>query len=133
MTVASNDNLVLPTVVYIEDDDLCAELVSDGLGERCRILRASDGLAGLELAERILPALVLVDLHLPALTGFEVIERLRANPQTTDIPVLAISARIMAGEEARALALGCRGFVAKPFRLTRLRQEVDAALAPPKK
>lgn len=128
MTGAPDDIRPLPTVVYIEDDDPCAELVTDGLRDRCRILRAPDGLAGLTLVERITPALVLVDLSLPALSGFEVIERLRANPQTADIPVLAISARIMAGEEARAQKLGCRGFVKKPFRLATLRREVDTAL-----
>jgi len=121
-------NRDLPTVVYIEDDDPCAELVNDALQERCRVLRVADGLAGLALVERIKPALVLVDLHLPSLSGFEVIERLRATPGTADIPVLAISARIMAGEAARAQALGCRGFVEKPFGLETLRREVDAAL-----
>jgi len=129
MNGAPDDIRALPTVVYIEDDDPCADLVTDGLRDQCRILRASDGLAGLALVERIIPALVLVDVRLPALSGFEVIERLRANPPTTDIPVLAISARIMAGEEARAKKLGCRGFVRKPFRLATLRREVDAALA----
>ncbi len=118
----------LPTVVYIEDDDLCADLVRDALEDRCRILLASDGLTGLELVERMHPSLVLVDIHLPALSGFEVIERLHANPQTSDIPVLAISARIMAGEPARSRALGCTGFVQKPFRLATLRREVAHAL-----
>lgn len=129
MTGTPDNENALPAVVYIEDDDLCAELVKDGLVDRCRILRARDGLAGLELARRIVPALVLVDLHLPALSGFEVIERLRADPRTVDIPVLAISARIMAGEGARAQTLGCRGFVEKPFRLATLRRAVDSALA----
>jgi len=129
MTLSSDDKLSLPTVVYIEDDALCAELVSDGLAEICRILRAADGLAGLDLVEKVLPALVLVDLHLPALSGFDVIERLRTNSQTSDIPVLAISARIMAGEEARVLAMGCRDFVAKPFRLATLRRKVTTALS----
>ena len=128
MTDPAEKNSPLPTVVYIEDNDPCAELVKDALRSRCRLLHVTDGLAGLALAERVVPDLVLVDLHLPSLSGFEVIARLRATPGTADIPLLAISARIMAGEEARALELGCCGFVKKPFHLKDLRQEVDAAL-----
>ncbi len=130
MTGETQDSQPLPTVVYIEDDDRCAALVTDSLEGRCRVLHASDGLAGLALAERVSPALILVDLHLPGLSGFEVIERLRTNPVTADIPRLAISARIMAGEAARAQSLGCRGFVEKPFRLATLRDALEAALAP---
>ena len=128
MTDPAGKDSPLPTVVYIEDDAPCAELVKDALRSRCRLLHVTDGLAGLALAERIVPDLVLVDLHLPSLSGFEVIARLRATPGTADIPLLAISARIMAGEGARALELGCSGFIKKPFHLKDLRQEVDSAL-----
>lgn len=128
MTDPAEKNSPLPTVVYIEDDAPCAELVRDALRSRCRVLHVADGLAGLALAERVVPALILVDLHLPSLSGFEVIARLRATSETADIPLLAISARIMAGEGARALELGCCGFIKKPFHLINLRQEVDAAL-----
>jgi CheY-like chemotaxis protein len=118
----------LPTVVYIEDDPLCADLVAAALSARCRILPAADGLTGLNLIERATPDLVLVDLQLPGFSGFEVIERLRARPQTAHLPVLVISARIMAGESARAQALGCRGFIRKPFSTNLLRIECAAAL-----
>lgn len=128
MTDPAGKDRPLPTVVYIEDDAPCAALVKDALRSRCRLLHVTDGLAGLALAERIVPDLVLVDLHLPSLSGFEVIARLRATPGTADIPLLAISARIMAGEGARALELGCSGFIKKPFYLKDLRQEVDSAL-----
>lgn len=120
--------MTLPTVVYIEDDAPCAELVTDALRSRCRILHASNAVAGMALAERVLPELILMDLHLPDLSGFEVMAKLRANPDTAHIPMLAISARIMGGEPARAKALGCSGFVKKPFRLATLREAVYAAL-----
>lgn len=120
--------MTLPTIVYIEDDAPCAELVTAALKKRCRVLHASNGVAGLGLAERVHPALVLVDLHLPGLSGFEVMAKLRANPDTAAIPLLAISARVMGGEPVRAAAMGCRGFVKKPFRLDTLREAVDAAL-----
>jgi CheY-like chemotaxis protein len=118
----------LPTAVYIEDDPLCADLVATALRERFRILPAPDGLTGLDLIERAAPDLVLVDLLLPGLSGFEVIERLRSLPQTAHLPVLVISARIMAGEIARAQALGCGGFIVKPFNIELLRRECLAAL-----
>ena len=118
-----------PTIVYIEDDPGCADLVRDALRELCEVLSAPDGPRGLDLVAATRPALVLVDLHLPTLTGFQVIEHLRSKPETASLPVVAISARVMHQERERALALGCRGFVAKPFRLDELREEIRAALA----
>ena len=117
-----------PTIVYIEDDPQCADVVRDALRKQCEVLCAADGPRGLDLVTAVRPALVLVDLHLPTLTGFQVIEHLRANPETAAVPVVAISARVMHHERDRALGLGCRDFVAKPFELDRLRRVIETAL-----
>jgi CheY-like chemotaxis protein len=117
----------LPTLLYIEDDRACADLVRDALAGRFEVVIATDGFQGLDLAPTLQPAVILVDLHLPTLSGFTVIESLLQ--QVRPAPVVAISARVMREEARRAEALGCAAFIEKPFTLATLRETLQDVLA----
>jgi signal transduction histidine kinase/DNA-binding response OmpR family regulator len=92
------------TVVVIDDDPLDLDLVDASLGaEGYTVLRAENGEAGLELVRRELPAVVVLDLLMPGLDGFAVVERLRADPATADVPVLVLTAKDMTADDRRRL------------------------------
>lgn len=116
-----------PLVVYIEDDRDNLSLVQWLLEAegRYRVLGAADGLAGLELIREQRPALVLLDLDLPLLDGFEVARKLRADPELSSTPVVAVSACVLRDERRRSLQAGCQAFVEKPFDVLVFRQLVD--------
>jgi CheY-like chemotaxis protein len=106
-------------VLVADDDDatarLLAEFLGDELGASCVV--AADGGAALRLARDLRPSLVLLDIALPGLDGFEVCRRLKTDPATWDVPVVAVSALAGDGHRDRALALGCADWVDKPFDL----------------
>jgi CheY-like chemotaxis protein len=87
---------------------------------------AGDGQQGLEIALAERPDLVLMDLSLPVLDGWEATRRLKAAPETTHIPVIALSAHAMAGDREKALAAGCDDFDTKPVDFARLRGKIEA-------
>ncbi|MGH7325405.1 MAG: response regulator [Candidatus Rokuibacteriota bacterium] len=80
-----------------------------------RLATASNGLEAVRLARDLTPRLVLMDLKMPVLDGWEATRRLKADPATRSIPVIAVSAQAMAGDRERALAAGCDGYIAKPI------------------
>jgi CheY-like chemotaxis protein len=97
------DNLALLRMV-VEEADLPVELVT-----------ASNGLEAVSLARTRAPALVLMDLKMPVLDGWEATRRLKADPATADIPVVAFTAQAMVGDRERALAAGCEAYLTKPI------------------
>src|ERR1700681_1765265 len=84
------------------------------------VLAAEDGEKGCELAASEQPDLILMDLELPDIDGWEATRRLKSNPQTRDIPVIAVSAHALAGSREKALAAGCDDFDTKPVEFERL-------------
>lgn len=84
------------------------------------ILKAADGEEALAVAAREKPALILLDMHLPKLSGLEVLERLRRMPGFGDIPVVAVTAYAMAGDKEKFLAAGCDAYVSKPINVLEL-------------
>lgn len=111
----SEDNRL--TVVYVEDnlDNLrMVEWVLESTG-LYRVLGATDGVAGLDLIRREHPALVLLDLDLPLVDGFELARRIRQDAELKQIPMVAVSASVMRKERQRCLEVGCMAFVEKPF------------------
>ncbi|HUH02243.1 MAG TPA: response regulator [Kofleriaceae bacterium] len=115
-------------VVYIEDNPANLSLVVRVLEAtgRYEVIGAPDGEAGLELIESELPALVLVDLDIPGVNGFEVTRQIKAspNPIVAGIPVAAVSANVMAGERAASLEAGCVAFISKPFDIHAFRDQI---------
>lgn len=121
------------TVLYIEDNYANQRLVQQILARRPSItlLVASNGTEGLALARRALPGLILLDLHLPDVTGQEVLRMLRTHPDTRHIPVLVVSADASIGQEAALTASGATGYLTKPLAVNRFLAEIDEVLARP--
>jgi len=115
-------------ILYVEDDDDSVYSVKNRL-ERAghTILVARDGEQGLTVARAEKPDLVLMDLSLPLLDGWEATRRLKAAPETRGIPVIALSAHAMHGEQEKALGAGCDDFDTKPVDFARLLAKIEAA------
>jgi two-component system, cell cycle response regulator DivK len=89
------------------------------------ILCAPDGAAGIAMATAELPDLILMDLNLPEIDGWEATLRLKADPATRDIPIIALTAHAMAGDREKALATGCDEFETKPIDFDRLLPKIE--------
>jgi CheY-like chemotaxis protein len=118
-------------ILYVEDNDdnvymlkLRFELL-DGF----ELLVAEDGEKGCAAAITELPHIILMDLDLPVVDGWEATRRLKSNPATRSIPVIALTAHAMSGSREKALAAGCDDFDTKPVDFDRLLQKIDRLLA----
>jgi len=102
-------------ILVVEDVELNRDLLVQLLEEDYEILTATDGGAGVELAERERPDLILMDLSLPVLDGWEATRRIKANAALRHIPIIALTAHAMLGDEAQARAAGCDDYLSKPI------------------
>ena len=118
-------------ILYVEDNDDNVFVVKTRL-ERAgyTILVAVNGQEGIDMARAERPDLILMDLSLPEVDGWEATRRLKSAEDTRGIPILALSAHAMAGDREQALEAGCDDFDTKPVDFTRLRAKI-AALLPP--
>ena len=117
-------------LLYVEDNEdnlYMLQLWFDVLGGY-EILSARDGAAGIAIAAAERPDLILMDLNLPEIDGWEATRRLKADPATCDIPIIALSAHAMAGDCEKALATGCDDFDTKPIEFDRLLAKIEQAL-----
>ena len=118
-------------ILLVEDNELNRDMLSRRLQRRgYEVVVALDGQEGLRLAETDAPALVLMDMSLPVLDGWETTRRLKASLATRGIPVIALTAHAMAGDRERALAAGCDDFDTKPIEFARLLGKIEALLRP---
>ena len=119
------------TLLYVEDNPDNMMLVKELVRYRSgmRLLAAPDGRTGIEMARHHQPDLVLMDLNLPDMTGFDVFQALRAMPETAQVPVIAITANAMAGAMERGQELGFFRYLSKPISIDEFNASVDAALA----
>jgi len=118
-------------LLYVEDNEdnfYMLQLRFDVLGGY-EVLRARDGAVAIAMAASERPDLILMDLNLPEIDGWEAIRRLRGDPETRDIPIIALSAHAMAGDRETALATGCDDFDTKPIEFARLLAKIEQALA----
>jgi CheY-like chemotaxis protein len=118
-------------VLYIEDNDdnvymlkMRLELLGD-----FEVLAAEDGQKGCEMAATEQPDVILMDLEMPVVDGWEATRRLKGNPQTRDIPVIVLSAHALAGEREKAIAAGCDEFDSTPIEFDRLVATMQRVLA----
>jgi CheY-like chemotaxis protein len=119
----------MPTILYIEDNEDNVYMLARRLRRHgFEVIVATDGARGVDAARRERPDLVLMDLGLPVLDGWEATRRLKEAPETRSIPVVALSAPAMAGERERALAAGCDDYDTKPVDLERLLAKIRAHL-----
>lgn len=116
-------------ILYIEDNEDNIYMVSRRLHRKgYEVLVARDGAEGLAQAKAQGPDLILMDLGLPVLDGWEVTRRLRETPETAAVPIVALSAHAMPEDRERALAAGCNDFIAKPTDFPRLLDRIKALL-----
>lgn len=94
-----------------------------------QVFEAGDGNEAVEQARRIHPDLIILDIHMPGLDGFQVIEKLRRAEGFAATPIIALTASAMMGDRERAMAAGFTGYITKPIRLDALRAEVERLLA----
>ena len=117
-------------LLYIEDNEdnlYMLQLRFDVLGGY-ELMSATDGAAGIAMAAAERPDLILMDLNLPEIDGWEATRRLKADPATRDIPIIALSAHAMAGDREKALATGCDDFDTKPIEFDRLLVKIEEAV-----
>jgi len=120
----------MPKILLVEDNEMNRDMLSRRLLKRgYEVVLAEDGEQGVRLAQSETPALVLMDMSLPVLDGWEATRQLKADPATRSIPIIALTAHAMAGDRERALGAGADDFDTKPVELTRLLEKIEALLA----
>ena len=116
-------------ILYIEDNPGNRMLVRRILeAEGYTIREAVDGPAGLEMAAQERPDLILLDINLPEIDGYDLAKRMRAMPNLDGVPILAVTANVMQGDRERTMEAGCNGFIPKPIDVDKLPQLIKAAL-----
>ncbi len=117
-------------VLVIEDNRDNMTLIVDMLELLSyEVITAKDGQAGIELVSSENPDLILMDLSLPVIDGWAVTKRLKQNPDSRDIPIIALTAHAMAGDRERALRAGCDDYIAKPINMPELKLKIAKLLA----
>jgi CheY-like chemotaxis protein len=112
-------------ILYVEDNDDNIYVLKNRLMRAGHtVLVARDGAQGINMAQSERPELILMDLSLPVIDGWEATRRLKAAPETQHIPVVALSAHAMAGDREKALEAGCDDFDTKPVDMPRLMQKI---------
>ena len=116
-------------ILYVEDNDDNIYVVKNRLTRHgFTVLVATDGAQGLAMAVAEKPDLILMDLSLPVMDGWEATRRLKGSPETRHIPVVALTSHAMAGDREKALAAGCDDYDTKPVELARLLEKIRALL-----
>jgi len=117
----------MTTILLVEDNELNRDMLSRRLSKRGYSVEVSiDGAQAIKMAQSLHPDLILMDVDLPVIDGLEATRRLKADEQTRTIPVLALTANAMAGDEERALAAGCDDYDSKPVDIPRLLAKIQA-------
>jgi two-component system cell cycle response regulator DivK len=118
-------------ILLVEDNEMNRDMLSRRLQKNgYQIVIAVDGEEGVAKAQSEAPALILMDMSLPGIDGWEATRRVKAAPETRSIPVIALTAHAMSGDREKALAAGCDDFDTKPVDLTRLLQKIEALIGP---
>ncbi|MDR6953039.1 CheY-like chemotaxis protein [Ancylobacter sp. 3268] len=119
----------MATILLVEDNEMNRDMLSRRLLRNgFEVLLAVDGQQGVDLASARRPDIILMDMSLPVLDGWEATRRVKANPATAAIPVIALTAHAMEQDRAAALAAGCDDFDTKPVELPRLMGKIRALL-----
>jgi two-component system, cell cycle response regulator DivK len=116
-------------ILVIEDNEANRDALSRHLKRRgFEVVMAIDGQQGIAMTRSEAPSLILMDMSLPVLDGWEATRQLKADPETNSIPVIALTAHAMAGDRARALEAGCDDYDTKPVEFPRLLAKIQALL-----
>jgi CheY-like chemotaxis protein len=119
----------MPKILIVEDNEMNRDMLSRRLARRgYDVAVAVDGQEGLDMASSESPDLILMDMSLPVLDGWEVTRRLKADPTMAKVPVIALTAHAMAGDREQAMAAGCDDYDTKPIELDRLLGKIQTLL-----
>jgi two-component system, cell cycle response regulator DivK len=119
----------MTTILLVEDNELNRDMLSRRLSKRGYSVEVSiDGAQAVKMAHSLHPDLILMDVDLPVIDGLEATRRLKADAETRTIPVLALTANAMAGDEERALDAGCDDYDSKPVDIPRLLAKIQALI-----
>lgn len=117
------------TILLIEDETDLVKVLSAGLEKSgWRVLAAYDGEEGLKKANEVLPDLILLDVMMPRMNGFQVCHDLKTNPRTKKIPVIMLTVRARANDKSWGIEVGACDYIIKPFTLKTLKQHINAHL-----
>jgi two-component system cell cycle response regulator DivK len=120
----------MPRVLLVEDNEMNRDMLSRRLMRRgFQVTVAEDGQAGVDMAATESPDIILMDMSLPVLDGWEATRQLKARQETQAIPLIALTAHAMAGDRDRALQAGCDDYDTKPIEFERLLEKIDRLLS----
>lgn len=119
----------MATILLVEDNEMNRDMLTRRLERKgYRVITAHDGLQGHDLAHSESPDLILMDMSLPVMNGWEVTRRLKSHEATRHIPVIALTAHALATDRAKALEAGCDDYDTKPVDFGRLQGKIDSLL-----
>ncbi len=119
----------MPKILLVEDNEMNLDMLSRRLTRRgFEVLVATDGLQGLTLAKREKPDLILMDMSLPVLDGWQATRQLKSAEDTRHIPIIALTAHAVAGDREKCIAVGCDEYESKPVKLPVLLAKISAIL-----
>ncbi|HEY8233649.1 MAG: response regulator [Vicinamibacterales bacterium] len=117
-------------ILLVEDNDMNRDMLSRRLQRKGHdVLLAADGMQAILMAESEAPDLILLDMSLPVIDGWEAARRLKASPATARVPIVALTAHAMAGDREKALAAGCDDYDTKPVDFLNLTAKIDKILS----
>ena len=119
----------MPKILLVEDNEMNRDMLSRRLQRRgYPVVIAVDGEQGVTMAQSDAPDVILMDMSLPVLDGWEAARRLKAAPETRSIPIIALTSHAMIGDREKAIAAGCDDYDTKPVEFQRLLEKIEAIL-----
>jgi two-component system cell cycle response regulator DivK len=119
----------MPRILLVEDNEMNRDMLSRRLARKeYEVLVAVDGKEGVEMAGSVAPDLILMDMSLPVMDGWEATRQLKASPETKAIPIIALTAHAMSGDREKAMEAGCDDYDTKPIELPRLLAKMESLL-----
>jgi len=119
----------MTTILIVEDNEMNRDMLSRRLERKgYDVILAVDGQSGIEMAQTQAPDLILMDMSLPLVDGWEATRRLKASIATQNIPLIALTAHAMSSDREKALEAGCDDYDTKPVEMTRLLEKIEALL-----
>jgi two-component system cell cycle response regulator DivK len=120
----------MPKILLVEDNEMNRDMLSRRLIRRgFEVLMAVDGEEAVRMANETQPDLILMDMSLPVIDGWEATRRIKSNPATVNIPIIALTAHALSGDREKALEAGCEDYDTKPIELDRLLAKMAVFLA----
>ncbi len=119
----------MATILLVEDNEMSRDMLSRRLQRKGHeVVMAADGMQAILMAESQTPDLIIMDMSLPVIDGWDAARRLKSSPTTADVPILALTAHAMTGDREKAIAAGCNDYDTKPVDFASLLAKIEALL-----